>query len=184
LSEPAQSALLKTLEEPPKGSLIILVTNSMKDIKPTILSRSQLIKITNPSFDQISKEYKDSQIDKDTLKKHYSYLKGNIDDIDSNIVSKFDFSNDPNLLLVKKFLNGTKFEKLTLINDFCSDREIFTKLLNHLKSVLESTLNHAIDNKKNPKTWVKYLNEVHETSEANLSGVNIKLLYTNLCLNL
>ena len=43
LTLPAQHALLKTLEEPPGGSLIYLVTSSPYSLLPTILSRVQIV---------------------------------------------------------------------------------------------------------------------------------------------
>lgn len=40
---PVQSSLLKTLEEPPEGTVIILVTSSEEKLLPTIRSRSQRV---------------------------------------------------------------------------------------------------------------------------------------------
>jgi DNA polymerase-3 subunit delta' len=45
LTLPAQNALLKTLEEPPAKSLIILTTAKSALLLPTIVSRCQLIKL-------------------------------------------------------------------------------------------------------------------------------------------
>jgi len=47
LTLPAQNALLKTLEEPPAHSLIILITNQPDLLLPTIISRCELIKLAN-----------------------------------------------------------------------------------------------------------------------------------------
>lgn len=46
LTIPAQNALLKTLEEPSKKTLILLISDSEKLILPTILSRCQRIKLS------------------------------------------------------------------------------------------------------------------------------------------
>ncbi|MCD6327139.1 hypothetical protein J7M28_06260 [bacterium] len=43
MQEPAQNCLLKTLEEPPLGSAIILVTDNVSALLPTILSRCQVV---------------------------------------------------------------------------------------------------------------------------------------------
>jgi DNA polymerase-3 subunit delta' len=43
MEPPAQNALLKTLEEPPAGSYVILITASPQDLLSTIRSRSQLV---------------------------------------------------------------------------------------------------------------------------------------------
>jgi len=44
LSKSAANALLKTLEEPPKNTYVIIVSSMHQDILPTIISRCQLIK--------------------------------------------------------------------------------------------------------------------------------------------
>ena len=46
------SALLKTLEEPPAGSIIILAADDLQKILPTIRSRCQLVKVTPPTREQ------------------------------------------------------------------------------------------------------------------------------------
>lgn len=56
LTQPAQHALLKTLEEPPEGSLIYLVTSSPYSLLPTILSRVQITNLPNhPDLPDLSK---------------------------------------------------------------------------------------------------------------------------------
>ncbi|HEY6597780.1 MAG TPA: hypothetical protein VIZ30_00600 [Pseudomonadales bacterium] len=44
----AANALLKTLEEPPAGSFLILVTDSLRDLLPTIRSRCRMIHVRPP----------------------------------------------------------------------------------------------------------------------------------------
>lgn len=47
LSLPAQQALLKTIEEPPKKTIIVIEAENREEILPTIISRSQLIFISS-----------------------------------------------------------------------------------------------------------------------------------------
>ncbi len=47
MNEEAQSALLKTLEEPPLKSVIILTTANMRSLLATIISRCQLVKFSS-----------------------------------------------------------------------------------------------------------------------------------------
>ena len=51
----AQNALLKTLEEPPKYAVIILLADNTSSLLPTVLSRCQLIKIPRLSPTHIAK---------------------------------------------------------------------------------------------------------------------------------
>ncbi len=46
LDAPGQNALLKTLEEPPVGTVIILVTDSEAELLPTVRSRCQRVEFT------------------------------------------------------------------------------------------------------------------------------------------
>lgn len=49
LTVEAQNALLKTLEEPPKGALLILAARNDASLLPTLLSRCQIIKLNSPA---------------------------------------------------------------------------------------------------------------------------------------
>ncbi len=46
------SALLKTLEEPPSGSILILVSDNLDSMLPTIRSRCQLVTVAPPTKEQ------------------------------------------------------------------------------------------------------------------------------------
>ena len=52
MTYPAMNSLLKILEEPPEDTLIILISESIKKLPQTIVSRTQIRKIKNPSFNQ------------------------------------------------------------------------------------------------------------------------------------
>lgn len=52
LNGAAANALLKTLEEPPPGTVFLLVSNSLDRLLPTILSRCRKFSLTQPPFDQ------------------------------------------------------------------------------------------------------------------------------------
>jgi len=56
LNTEAQNALLKILEEPGKDNYIILATNKIKSILPTIISRCSTIKISEKSNIKTKKE--------------------------------------------------------------------------------------------------------------------------------
>jgi len=49
LNTESQNALLKNLEEPGKNNYLVLSTNKIKSILPTILSRCQIVKISEKS---------------------------------------------------------------------------------------------------------------------------------------
>ena len=82
MQEGAANSLLKTFEEPPANTLIILQTNAQEKLIPTILSRAYKLNIKKPSYEMC-----------------YAFLKSyNIDD--SRIVKAIGISSyNPNLAL-------------------------------------------------------------------------------------
>jgi DNA polymerase-3 subunit delta' len=67
---PSQNAILKILEEPPLGTLFILITSNKGNLLPTILSRAFIVDFTSlkeKEMEEILKEEKNSTI-KEILK--------------------------------------------------------------------------------------------------------------------
>jgi DNA polymerase III subunit delta' len=56
MNPPAQNALLKTLEEPPGRSLVVLITEQIGQMLPTIRSRCQMIRFGQLSEATVSRE--------------------------------------------------------------------------------------------------------------------------------
>ena len=52
LNMPSSNALLKTLEEPPPGTVFLLASNSLDRLLPTILSRCRKFALPTPSHDE------------------------------------------------------------------------------------------------------------------------------------
>src|ERR1035438_6346238 len=61
LSISAQNALLKTIEEPPNGTVIILSAINPLNILPTVRSRLQLINANQPPKELIKKNYAETK---------------------------------------------------------------------------------------------------------------------------
>lgn len=59
MNEPAQNALLKTLEEPPAYAVIILLTSSVERFLPTIMSRSVMLSFNPLPFEMVAKRLSD-----------------------------------------------------------------------------------------------------------------------------
>lgn len=52
----AANKLLKLLEEPPEKTIFMLVSNTAEDILPTILSRTQIIRVPSLSIDEVAND--------------------------------------------------------------------------------------------------------------------------------
>ncbi|MDO5352089.1 MAG: hypothetical protein Q4E81_04560 [Succinatimonas sp.] len=63
MPEAAANAILKTFEEPPENTLIIMLTKSTDALLPTILSRAFKIYIKRPDFESACRELENMQVD-------------------------------------------------------------------------------------------------------------------------
>ena len=74
----SSNALLKILEEPKKNIYIILITNKISKLLPTIRSRCIKFKFSNPTFNQFNEiiRNQDVSIDKNILKFLYDLSEG------------------------------------------------------------------------------------------------------------
>jgi hypothetical protein len=184
MSEESQNAILKLLEEPPRDTVIILLTKSFGALKPTIRSRTALIKITKPSYLEFVDHYSSNKLTSD-LKNKYDLADGNSDYYNKYINEDIDISSSEDIILIKKFLSASKSDRLLMINDFCNNKLVFETLLFSLKSIIKIGLENSIKNENNQtKMWISYLKAIEKTETGFNSSVNRKLLFTNLCLNM
>ena len=63
MPEAAANAILKTFEEPPQDTLIIMLTKSLDALLPTILSRAFKVSVSAPDVDVATQELLDMQVD-------------------------------------------------------------------------------------------------------------------------
>lgn len=112
----AQNALLKTIEEPPKGVYLILLSESLELILDTIKSRCQIYKLTPLSKDEIN-EYIDSKyshINIDNRKAALAYSQGIPGKIE-RFIEDDKLNNLRNILLELLFDLENKKENFVLL---------------------------------------------------------------------
>ncbi len=63
----ASNSLLKTLEEPPENTILILISDKPSQLMPTIRSRSQMVRFDLPSTEQSLQWLKDQGINQEEL---------------------------------------------------------------------------------------------------------------------
>ena len=95
LSTAAFNAFLKTLEEPPEKTLIILTANSLDNFLPTITSRTQIIEVKNIDDEAIKNQLKKQNIDEITIQNIIFQAQGNWNNVlkilsSQNIENKFE----------------------------------------------------------------------------------------------
>ncbi|HUC95767.1 MAG TPA: hypothetical protein VMR76_02290 [Candidatus Saccharimonadia bacterium] len=181
LNNASQSALLKSLEEPPLDTVIILATTSLKKIYKTIQSRSTILNITRPSLVEFKNEFKDSK----NVESFYSYTSGSVNEFIDNISKYEDLNDNTYIKTVKKFLAAGKLERLLMQDDFCNKDVSYEEILSTLKQVVYLAMqNTLLEKSEKSFFWLKYLSVIQKTEDEFQAGVSKKLSFTNLCLHL
>lgn len=185
LSEEAQNAILKTLEEPPGDTIIIFTTDGQTKLLPTIISRGHIIQALPISLDRAISFYKD-RFSQDKIKNAWLLSEGRLGLIEA-ILENFD-NHELKLAVdqAKQFLRMAEYARLVLSDQYSKNKEKLSLLLEGLDRVLAAA--QRISLSKNPKTsQIKMLNSrkhIKELVEAVDANVSPKLVYLSLCLKL
>ena len=175
----AQNALLKTLEEPPKGTVIILTASYAEGLLPTIRSRAQTITIQVPALSE-SREY---------------FLKSNqARDVEQALAiagglpglmhSMLEDEDHPLLIAVeqaKSYLRASQYERLIQSDALAKDRKLTEQTLYIIQQMAHISLQSAQD--KAAKRWQIILESTYEASKALNQNGQAKLVLANLALS-
>ena len=95
MNDDTANKFLKTLEEPPEKTLIILTANSLDNFLPTIISRTQIIEVKNIDDEAIKNQLEKQNIDENTIQNIIFQAQGNWNKVlkilsSQNIENKFE----------------------------------------------------------------------------------------------
>ena len=95
MNDDTANKFLKTLEEPPEKTLIILTANSLDNFLPTITSRTQIIEVKNIDDEAIKNQLEKQNIDENTIQNIIFQAQGNWNNVlkilsSQNIENKFE----------------------------------------------------------------------------------------------
>ena len=188
----AANSLLKTLEEPRQNTLIILLAHNTDRLPMTILSRCQTIHI-NPSYDESTAKWVESQINDDTrsdfdpmqlLESAHGVPQRAIDDLKGDYYFKYQSWQN---LLLEIALSPTKITDAEIFSDNELDvlkclqhlinEGIKIKILNHDGANLE--LNKVVE-KASFNHLYKLLDDTNQAISLSQTTVNMKLLLDNI----
>ena len=124
LNTTSQNTLLKTLEEPPKYVVIILIASRTSSFLPTIISRVNIINFSNIDSEKLDKYIKEKynvSFDKNILSfvdgslgQATSIINNNLLDEFNNINKVFEYIKVKDIVSTFKLLENIKFNDNTL----------------------------------------------------------------------
>lgn len=182
----AQNALLKSLEEPPSDTVMVLTTSNILDLIPTVRSRVQQVDVIPPEKAEIFKYFASKNLKAEDVEKAYALSNGYI-----GLLTAILDENEEHLLLnqvneAKKFISLPAYERLSQVDSLTKQKEDLGLFLQSCRLVCNAALSLALQ--KADQNLIHKCTHSLETiykSEAALThNPNTKLLLTYLALNL
>ena len=175
MTKEAQNALLKTLEEPPRFVVIILIGSNENNFLTTIKSRCNIIRFNNIPDDEIKK---------------YLEKKYNITNLETNMIRSFGGSIGKAEILREKqelyshvYNSINKIEKLDLI-DMLKEADIIYKSQDEKFEILEYINVILFEKAKTNLNYLKGIDIVEETKKRLKSNSNYNMCIDNMLFSL
>lgn len=176
LSLEAQNALLKTLEEPPAGTVIILTAHHPRALLPTILSRSQIVHVSRPSQEDLEKYFAHEPT---KVQKAYA-VTGGLPGLMSELLEDEDHPLAQATILARELLSKTAYERLLMVDELSKDKPLAL----NTALVLQQMARAGIRSGTNSERWQRVLEASYEAGESLASNVQTKLVLDRLMLAL
>ena len=181
LTAEAQNALLKTLEEPPVGTIIVLTADHALSLLPTIRSRSQAITVKSPGLEVLEAYFEAEGATSKEIKQAYA-VSGGLPGLMSAILRDQDH---PLLLATQRareLLGQSTYDRLLSVDELSKQKDLTTDLLFILQQMAHVSLQSSTG--VAAKKWQSVLELSYETAQKLAVSAQPKLALTNLMLNI
>lgn len=176
MTEEAQNALLKTLEEPANGSMIVLLCRSKSKLLATVLSRVQPIEILPIELDAAIEHYKNH--DEADVVKSYR-ISGGAPELLNKLITQEAEDYTADFDLAKSFLTSSRFERLKIVEDQKDNAEV---LIDNIMHIVKAAIQNPDMSNQSRQRFVKLFTAVAEADEKLASHVSKKGVLLELAL--
>lgn len=185
MSQEAQNAMLKLLEEPPAGTLLVLTADSADDLLPTVVSRAQMIKIIAPDLEQSREFFKDNY-NLEAIESAYRLSQGSPGLLSALLAEQIDHPLKIGVEQAKKFLKQSTYQRLIELQAISKDRVQFVIFLDALSRVLSAlhAENIKSDHAKNAAKILGARQVVERALAQSATNANQRLSYLALALDI
>ena len=180
LTAEAQNAFLKTLEEPPASTTIILTAASEQALLPTIRSRVTTISIKRPAASQITEYFKQAGFSDRSIRQA-QLMSGGLPGIMQALLD--DDTNHPlaqAAITAREIVQQTTFERLAMVDKLAKERDFCLDVL----AILQQIAHVSLVGDSPSKAWQNILTQSYEAARLLLVSAQPKLVLTDLMLSL
>lgn len=175
----AQNALLKTLEEPPAGSLIIMTVSHEPALLPTVRSRAQSLPVQRPDQASLKKFFTSRGFSEDEIAKTYA-LSGGLAGLMHALLADQEHPLRLATEQARQLLSQPLYERLSLADTLSKDKILAADTLAIIQRMARLSLQSASG--QAARRWQAILEASYQTSEALTANAQPKLALTNLAL--
>jgi DNA polymerase III, delta subunit len=179
LGTEAQNALLKTLEEPPEGTILVMTATHTQALLPTILSRSQTIAVHAPDRDRLQAYFIDAS--PSDFARAYS-ISGGMPGLLHALLHEADHPLLPATEQARMLLKQSSYERLLAVDSLSKQRQLSIDLTFILQQMARISLQTASG--PTAKRWQGVLTAAYEANELLVRHTQPKLTLTKLMLSL
>lgn len=175
----AQNALLKTLEEPPAGTIIIMTVSYEPALLPTVRSRAQSLTVQRPERQQTIEFFSDKGFATDDIAKIY-VLSGGLPGLMNALLQ--DNSHPLKLATeqARQLLSQPLYERLITVEALSKDRALAADTMAVIQRMARISLQTATG--KAAQRWQAILEASYNAAVALSVSAQPKLALTNLAL--
>jgi replication-associated recombination protein RarA len=180
LSTEAQNALLKTLEEPPRGTLVVLTANNDQALLPTIRSRVQSISVKRPGQAAIETFFRARNFDDKAIRQAYA-ISGGLTGLMNALLEQTDHPLMLATERARQLLSQSAYERLLAVDELSKQRTLALDTTFILQQMAHVSLQNATGDAA--IKWQAVLNASYQAAEALAANAQPKLALTNLMLS-
>ncbi len=177
----AQNALLKTLEEPPEGTVLILTATHERALLPTIRSRVRILPVGRLEKSALEAHFASKGHGTKETSKAYA-ISGGLPGLMAALLENEDHPLLTATTAARELLSRTAYERLAMVDELAKQRALCLDVAMILQQMARLSLQRA----SGPVAdrWRRVMSASHEASDELLANAQPKLALTKLMLSL
>jgi len=176
----AQNSLLKTLEEPPENTTLLLTVAHEQALLPTIRSRAPSLNILRPESQSVIAHFTKAGYTDADLARAYA-MSGGLPGLMTTILQgQTEHPLVQAATIARQIAGGSLFERLAMVDSLSKSREQCIDVL----TVLQQMARISLRGGSNASNWQRILTGCHQAIGELLGSGQPKLVLTNLMLSL
>ncbi len=183
LTTEAQNALLKTLEEPPSDTILILMAPSVESVLPTIRSRVRQLAVLPPGADRLSEHFQALGHNAEDISRALM-LSGELPGLSAELL--VDGADHPLSLATthaRGILGSKTYERLLLVDSLSKQKTLCADIIFVLTQMSRMALMRA-QQPASRQRWQRVLVAAYRAGEQLNHNTQAKLVLTNLMLEM